>query len=134
MQNTEQIIYKQESKHILSAVKYKFGRQVSHKYYFYPDGTLAKVRTNSSDFVRELGDLTANSTNFNIVDYDRESFSYLIILFILCMNAILIIFAFGIVTFPASIIFSARLIYWHNKKYKFTTKEQQQFKNLTDNI
>jgi hypothetical protein len=115
----EYIWYRRESTYVISAQKYKFNRPISHEYHIYPDGKLCKVETNSSGFVSTLGMLTAGVTNFELIDYDRNNFSYLIIFIILCFNAIFIVFALGIVTFPASVIFCARLIYWHNKKYHF---------------
>lgn len=129
MQNTEQIIYKQESKHILSAVKYKFGRQVSHKYYFYPDGTLAKVEMMHSWFLHN----NPYTDTFD-PDYNREDFSYTKILFLIIISFPCMFFACGFIMLPHFLVVGMHHIYWHNKKYKFTTKEQQQFKNLTDNI
>jgi hypothetical protein len=115
----EYIWYRRESTYVISAQKYKFNRPISHEYHIYADGKLCKVETNSSGFVSTLGMLAANFTEFELLYYDRNDFSYLIIFIILCFNAIFIVFALGIVTFPASVIFCARLIYWHNKKYHF---------------
>jgi hypothetical protein len=115
----EQIIYTRVSTYVISAQRYKFDTPSSYKYYFTPDGKLAKVETNARLGLCEFSTVCAHLTELDLCDYDRENFSYLTIFTILCIHTLLLPFGFGFITLPASIIFCSRLIYWHHKKYHF---------------
>lgn len=121
MINGEKVVYNKESEDILSVVKYKFGRQVSHKYFFYPDGTLAKVEMKNNWFIHNNPFTDELKPNYN-----REDFSYIKILFLIFISIPGVMLAFGLILFPHVFIVGMHHIYWHNKKYKFSQSEQNQ--------
>ena len=125
MVSEEKIIYNKESEHIISAVKYKFDRQVSHKYFFYPDGTLAKVEMKNNWFIHN--NLCTQELE---PDYDRENFSYTKILFLIAISIPGVMIAFGLILLPHAFIVGMHHIYWHNKKYKFSQSQQNLINEL----
>ncbi len=122
----EQIIYKKESEYVISCVKYKFGKQASHKYYFNPEWQLEKVEVKCSDAVRVIGELTTGALDFDFINYNRDKFSYFAIFGYCIVHIFTIPFLMGIFCLPYSLIFGMKFIYWHHKTYKFTTEEKNE--------
>jgi hypothetical protein len=130
----EQIIYHKESEYIFSAVKYKFGRQISHKYYFYPDGKLAEVEMKLPTAFRFFGAEKSIGYDVAVANYNREDFHCISFLWNLLWAFMFTITVIGaIVGIPLDIYtlyIAMHHIYWHNKTYKFS-KEEQTFINIS---
>jgi len=126
--NWNGVIYKKEGEYLCSVVKYKFGIQASHKYYFLPDGRLYMVKMKLPTAFKFL-DEPEKYTELLCSTYHREHFSYFKFLAMILLSIIGCLLFIGFVMFFQNLYIAIHHIYWHHKKYKFVHNEE--FKNFT---